>query len=79
MVRKSFAVESEAARFMRVASARPLNTCAIAAQYLPEVDHGEAVSGADRPRTAPISMRKKVEFHAQNSLLVGLLISEQLA
>ena len=74
MVRKSFAVDSEAARFMRAASARPLNACAMAAQGLLEVDRGEAVSDADRPRTAPISMRKKVEFRAQNSLLVSLCL-----
>ena len=72
MVRKSFERDSEAARFMIAASARPLSACAMAAQDLLAVDHGEAVSDADRPRTAPISMRKKVEFRAQNSLLAGL-------
>ena len=72
MVRKSCTVESEAARFMRAVSIRALDACAMAAQDLLAVDRGEAVSTADRPRTAPISMRKKVEFRAQNSCRGGL-------
>ena len=49
MVRKSCTIESEAARFMRAVSIRALDVCAMAAQDLLAVDHGEAVSTADGP------------------------------
>ena len=72
MMSKSCGRDSEAARFMRAASARPLSACAMAAQDLIEVDHGEAVSTADGPMDGSAISAERGFKSAQRGFRGGL-------
>ena len=72
MMSKSCGRDSEAARFMRAASAQPLYACAIAAQDMIAADHGEAVSDADRPMDGSAISALRGFKSALRGLLAGL-------